>query len=168
MDWITLENMIGEIVPNCLKFFLSLCAYDSISSIQNITLESIRDIERHMNSRLEEVQQLDCCHANAYKTQNIFKLLPGHKTFLLSMSTYKKVNIYSSENQELHTQFPVLNALVRNSIQNEANHKNHANYDDLIRYFGTYVYLMAGRSCYEFLRLNLGLPSAKTVCKFET
>lgn len=161
MDWQKLEAVIGEKVPNCLKQFLSVCAYDSISSIQNINSESIREIESHMNTCLESVQQLDCCHSNAYKSQTAFKLLPGHKDFLLSMSTYKHAN------SEQRSKFPVLNAMIRNSFQNATCHKNHATYDDFMRYFATYVFLTAGRSCYEFLRANLGLPSTKTVCKLK-
>lgn len=166
MDWKKIEDVIGESVPNCLKQFLSVCAYDSLYSIQNINLESIRDIENHMNTCLESVHNLDCCHSNAYKTQTTFKLLPGHKDFLLSMSTYKTFG--SHLNSEQPPNFPVLDAMIRNSFQNAACHKNHATYDDLIRYFATYVFLMAGRSCYEFLRANLGLPSTKTVCKYKT
>lgn len=60
---------------------------------------------------------------------------------------------------------PVFNAMVETSVNNAKRDKNHAQYDDVIRYFSTYIYLSAGRSSYEVLNHNLPLPSTKTVCK---
>lgn len=170
MNWIKLEKIIGESVPDCVKTFLSACAYDSFLSLQNISLESIEEIERHMNNCPEKIESLKCCHSSAYKSQDEFKLLPGHKDFLLSISKYKfnldsahKVDSKDTRNATLPV---VLRAMVEMCMQNAGTNKHHSQYNDLIRYFSTYVFLLAGRSCYEFLRSNLELPSTKTVCKF--
>lgn len=167
MNWQKLEEIIGESVPNCLKTFLSLCAYDTLASIQNISIESIQDIERHMSTCTDAVQLLDCCHSEIYKNQREFKLLPGHRDFLLSMSSYRKNDFTASQSPEQTSTFPVLQAMILTTNQNMQNNKHHAHYNELIRYFSTYVYLLAGRACYEFLRSNLGLPSTKTVCKLN-
>lgn len=173
MNWTKLEKIIGESVPNCVKFFLSVCVYDTLTSIQNISLESIDDIENHMNICTEALQGLDCCHADAYKTQSKFKLLPGHRDFLLSMSKYKSNNSQKDDsldkqNTNQNSSLPVvLQAMIQTSQQNAGTNKYNAHYNDLIRYFATYVFLLAGRSCYEFLKRNLQLPSTKTVCKFK-
>lgn len=173
MNWTKVEKLIGESVPNCVKTFLSVCAYDTLTSIQNISLKSIEDIENHMSTCTEAVQGLDCCHAIAYKTQKQFKLLPGHKDFLLSMCKYKlnnsqKDDSLDTQNTDQNSSLPVvLQAMIQTSQQNAGTNKHHAHYNDLIRYFSTYVFLLAGRSCYEFLRSNLELPSTKTVCKFK-
>lgn len=60
----------------------------------------------------------------------------------------------------------VLQAMIQSYQQNARNDKFHAQYNDLIRYFATYVFLLAGRSCYEFLKSNIALPSTKTVREY--
>lgn len=170
MNWIKLEKIIGESVPNCIKTFLSVCAYDSFLSLKNISLESIDEIERYMNRYPEKIQSLDCCHSSTYKSQVQFKLLPGHKDFILSISKYK-LNLGSAQNVDSadmgNATLPiVLQEMIKTCMQNAGTNKHHVQYNDLIRYFSTYVFLLAGRSCYEFLRSNLELPSTKTVCKF--
>lgn len=170
MDWLKLEEIIRENVPKCVKTFLSACAYDTFLSIQNISCESIHEIERHINTCPEVIQTLDCCHSDVYKNQSHFQLLPGHKDFILSMSKYnfgwfKKVGFSRTQNPEQNSTLPVvLQAMIQTTHNNAEICKHHAHYDDLIRYFSTYVFLLSGRSCYEFLRTNLNLPSTKTVC----
>lgn len=173
MDWKKLEEIITESVPNCVKLFLSLCGYDTFLSLKNMSLESIEIIENHLSSCSDAIQDLECCHSNYYKTQNEFKLLPGHRDFILSISKYE-FNVFqnalrnSTADSNLNPAYPVmLQAMITTYQQNAECNKHHARYDDLMRYFSTYVYLMAGRSSYEFLKSNLPLPSTKTACRFE-
>lgn len=142
-----MEEIIGESVPNCIKTFLSVCAYDTFSSLQNISPESLNEIERLMNIKTEAIQGLDCCHSIVYKSQNQFKLLPGHRVFLLSMSTYKFINtqIDDSTATQSSTLPVVLQAMIQTCLQNSGSNKYHAHYNDLIRYFAMYVFLSAGR-----------------------
>lgn len=162
MNWLKLETLIGENVPNCLKTFLSECAYDTFLSIQNISNASLSEIERHMNACVKVVQNLDCCHADTYKNQSNFKLLPGHRDFLLSISKYKFQEIDSDKKSPLPV---ILQAMIDTSQQNSGRNKRNYNYSDLVRFFSTYTYLSAGRSYYEFLRSNLDLPAISTVCE---
>lgn len=127
-----------------------------------------------MRTCTEVIQELECCHADVYKTQDQLKLLPGHRDFLLSISKYKfgaskEFGSKVLQESEQKSALPVvLQAMIETSQQNAGINKHHAHYNDLIRYFATYAFLSAGRSCYEFLRSNLDLPSTKTVCKFKT
>lgn len=56
--------------------------------------------------------------------------------------------------------------MVKIARQNADKDKNHAQYSDSIRFSATYVFLLGGRSAYEFLNSNLPLPSTKTIRKF--
>lgn len=168
-----IEKTIGESVPTCLKTFLLACGYSSFSSILHISHESICDIEHHMETHVktcpEVLQTLDCCYSEVYKSQTYFKLMPGHKDFLLSLGEYavgvaQKGGPTVKQNSFLPI---ILQEMVRTSQQNVESEEHHALYSDLIRYFSTYTFLLSGHSCYEFLKRNLDLPSTKTVCKYQ-
>lgn len=41
MNWVKLENIIGEKVPGCVKKVLDVCGYDTFMSISGIKDDSI-------------------------------------------------------------------------------------------------------------------------------
>lgn len=162
MNWVKLENIIGEKVPGCVKKVLDVCGYDTLMSIFGIKDDSISQIEDIMNGQFgSTIQSFDCSHAEYYKQQTRFRFLPGHADFLRAIS---KLEFPNSNNEAMNESTPTLQAMV-NEFQN-ATGRNRAKYSDFVRYFATYIFLKAGRSCYEFLNSNLPLPSVKTVCKY--
>lgn len=164
MDWQKMEKVIGETVPSCLKKLLIVCGYDTFSSITGIQNESILSIEKIVNDNFHStVQSFDCSHADYYKNQAEFKFLPGHTDFLRGISKYK-FTVQESVVQSATEFQPILQAMIDNLHHSAGKHR--AKYSDLIRYFATYVFLKAGRSCYEFLQCNLPLPSTKTIRKY--
>lgn len=165
MNWPKLETIIGETVPNCLKKVLTVCGYDTFSSITGIQNESILDIETIVNNNFRAtIQSFDCSHSDYYKNQAEFKFLPGHSDFLRGISKYKFTTVQNSVDQSVTEFQPILQGMLDNLHQSTG--KNWAKYSNLIKYFATYVFLKAGRSCYEFLQSNLPLPSSKTICKY--
>lgn len=163
MDWQKLETVIGETVPSCLKKVLTVCGYDTFSSITGIQNESILDIEKIMDGNFHAtIQSFDCSHADYYKNLAEFKFLPGHSDFLRGISKYKFTTVQNEYSRNTEYQ-PILQGML--DYLRQSTGKTHAKYSDLIRYFATYIFLKAGRSCYEFLRINLPLPSSKTICK---
>lgn len=167
MNWSFLENVLGETVPACIKKILYTCGYNTIASLRNINENSVLKIEEFINeSGCEVIKTLDCCFAEVYQKQNIFKLLPGHNALLLEFPKY-----LSSQQQHVSCAMPkknyslILNKLIETAENNANKDKNNYKYDDIIRYFATYVYILCGKYCYEFLCHNLPLPSTKTVCK---
>lgn len=74
-------------------------------------------------------------------------------------SGISKVN-FTAQNSDFS---PILQSMVNDFHREKGNHR--AKYSDFNRYFATYIFLKAGRSCYEFLCNNLPLPSVKTVCE---
>lgn len=49
--------------------------------------------------------------------------------------------------------------------RNQGKSKNARQYNDAIRLFSTYIFLLCGRTCYETLSKSLPMPSTKTICK---
>lgn len=164
MDWHKIENIINEPLPECVKKILSFCGYDSMMSLKRINCESVEQIQRQINSHfLHGIRELTCCHSDFYAQQIEFEFLPGHLDLILALPHYLKSETQSTDpvpNIEYST---VLNSMVRTAVENSDRGRNQ--YDDIIRLFSTYTYLMCGRSCYEFLNHNLPLPSTSTVCK---
>lgn len=76
MDWQKLESVIGETVPDCLKKVLTVCGYDTFSSLMGIQNESILCIEKIVNDHFRAtIANFDCCHAEFYKKSAEFKFL---------------------------------------------------------------------------------------------
>lgn len=169
MNWLKIEEIIGEPLPICIKKIMSSCAYDTFMSLKSITLESCVEIETHINANSRSIiQDLDCCHSDYYKKQDQFKLLPGHRDLITSLS---KIDLVSKDNcgnsyDVTHkSKFScVLEELIKTAIENAD--RDCPKYGDTIRWFATYIFLLCGRSCYEMLNHNLPLPSTKTICEY--
>lgn len=171
MNWNRFENFLGEEMPRCVKIALNISGYDTITSICEINVNSVGEIEKHINknSRYELMQKIQCNHSEYYKKIKEFQFLPGHKTVILALPKYAsqfqqlKSNISDFGNGD-HFPF-ILNEMNRTAEMNQFKDANHATYSDTIRFFATYVFLLCGCSCYDMLRVNLPLPSTKTICE---
>lgn len=83
------EDIIGECIPICIKNILLSCGYDTVLSLENISIVNLKEIESHMNTHCRDViQKFDCCHGEFYKAQTNFKLLPGHRSLILAVSKH--------------------------------------------------------------------------------
>lgn len=178
-DWKNLENCMGFEVPISLKYILLKCGYDSIISIRQICEERIEElqnfIEKNKNEILfnEKYNMLD--DINTYQTQRKFEFLPGHKNILLDLP--KHIQMMQSKNALESALFQnvacdnedeyslILRELIKSAKRNQNKSKHAFNYNDTIKYFSTYIFLLCGRTCYETLCKNLPIPSTKTVCK---
>lgn len=178
-DWKNLENCMGFEVPISLKYILLKCGYDSIISIRQICEERIEElqnfIEKNKNEILfnEKYNMLD--DINTYQTQRKFEFLPGHKNILLDLP--KHIQMMQSKNALESALFQnvacdnedeyslILRELIKSAKRNQNKSKHVFNYNDTIKYFSTYIFLLCGRTCYETLCKNLPIPSTKTVCK---
>lgn len=169
MNWNKLENIIDDPIPQCVKTILTVCGYDSFTSIQHISAERICEMEKFVNKNFRvAIQELNCCHSNTYKNMNQFEFLPGHKTFILASAKRvgKWQECFEKTKQSKEFSF-IMEKLKETADYNAMRDKYHAKYCDAIRFFATYVFILCGRSCYEFLNSNLPLPSTSTICKFK-
>lgn len=172
MIWKKIENLLGESLPICIKKVLIFSGYDTLSSLQSISPDSITRIENYMDQNGENIiQGLDCCYHDSYKEQKKFKFLPGHYDFLLILS--KNITHYITNERTCLKQAVehnlglsvIMKELIYTSLRNETVDKNNAQYSDIVRNFAIYIFILCGRSCYEVLYENLPIPSISTICK---
>lgn len=184
--WSDLENYNHIEVPMCLKVLLWKSGYDTMLSLKYICEESITEIEKliqkHKNKILFDDNNMHD-YLYHYKRQDKFAFLPGHRSILLDLpQSIKKmqlentlygdgsINIMTNTSMESSkdktSEYSViLNELINTAKRNQNKPKNAYQYDDLIKHFSTYIFLLCGRTCYETLNKNLPIPSTKTICK---
>lgn len=192
MFWLKVEEIIGENIPMCIKKILLSCGYDTMLSLQNISLGTVERIEKHVNEHICNIaQEFDCCHKDFYMKQTVFKFLPGHCDLLITLSRVlsnstcnreqdpvyqldhgrniepKYESLHFTNTIKNHPSLSViLKELIMTAVRNGLKGNTNSQYTDVIRYFATYIYIIGGRACYEVLYKNLPLPSVSTVCKF--
>lgn len=170
-------------LPNCIKTILSHAGYDNLFVISGLNEQSVAQTEEYVNSNGNGIiENLDCCHADEYKSSianKSFKFLPGHKKLILMVGEIVAKSIASQEDHRDSQMTNIWNALdsfepalpnilkllIKEALKNIQVTDNLNRYDDIIKYFAIYVYLMCGRQCYEVLSSNLAMPAASTVGK---
>lgn len=80
-----MEKFTGDKYPNCVKDLLTLVAYDTIHSLNEINQQRLEEIEQFLTSQKEFIQKLNCCRSDYYKSLEVFKFLPGHATIILAL-----------------------------------------------------------------------------------
>lgn len=130
-----------------------------------LNAESIDDLEKFIcenNSILDQI---------SYEEQDIFKLKPGHKCFMLELPNQiremtEKEDHHSTESFSFDrpsTFSHLLRMLINNAKHNSNKDPKGYRYDECIRYFATYIYIMCGKACYETLSANLPIPKPQTI-----
>lgn len=96
-EWSNLENFVGHKLPMFLKLLLSRSGYDCMLSVKQITNEKIDELAKYIDKNknkilckiIKDLEQLNYCDdsLSAYKEQEVFDFLPGHRTILLIVTT---------------------------------------------------------------------------------
>lgn len=107
---------------------LSYCGYDTVLSLQRITLETVERIENHMNEHKHDIMQsFDCCHEQFYKEQTLFKFLPGHCDLLLTLS--RLYSNYYSRYLDRHDQQNDNNAIRNGTLNGTISEQMYESFD---------------------------------------
>lgn len=185
--FIHLENFIGQNVPDILKLLLYVSGYDTLISIKQLTSTKIANLEQWINKSLHEGYSglVKIFENNAYnesvlykdiiKRKGNFEFLPGHRDILSSLP--KMITDMQAGNTADGTQriiqendvskySVILTKLIESANKNFNKSKYAYQYNDTLKYFATYVFLLCGRMCYETLSKNLPIPSTKTIRKY--
>lgn len=59
----------------------------------------------------------------------------------------------------------IMKTFIESAQSNYGRHPNGLRYNDINRYFSTFVYLFCGKSCYETLSANLPIPQVNSIRK---
>lgn len=189
-EWFKLENFVGHKLPIFLGLLLSRSGYDCILSVKQLTNEKIDELEKYIEKNknkmlckiITDLEESNYCDdsLSAYKEQELFEFLPGHRTILLSLrDNIERMQLQvlndasngvhkfmTEEVRELTGEYSVILTELLKTAKNNSNKSKHAyQYNDIVRYYSTYIFLLCGRTCYETLNKNLPIPSTKTICK---
>lgn len=142
---------------------MELSGFENESSLKSIHSEIIADIENYANENPAILEN------TAYKNISKFKFKPGHKLLLLQLPNQIKILRESQTNksQESRTNdfSQVLKTFIDTAESNFGKPPNGFRYDEINRYFSTFVYLLCGKACYDTLSANLPIPSSHTIRK---
>ncbi|XP_055308257.1 uncharacterized protein LOC129572338 [Sitodiplosis mosellana] len=193
-EWSNLENFVRHNVPMFLKLLLWQCGYDCMLSVKQITNETLDKLEKYIEKNknkilckvIADLDELKYCDdsLSAYKDQDVFEFLPGHRIILLGLRDnieymqshalndglkgFDKLMTNAGTNvvHEHTGEYSVILTELLKTAKNNSNKSKHAyQYNDIVRYFSTYIFLLCGRTCYETLSKNLPIPSTKTILR---
>lgn len=125
--------------------------------------ESIEAIEQFAN------EDRTVLKGTSYENMKEFKFKSGHKITLLHLAS--KANDLLEAAAVGNQQYKmcdfslILKTFIETAEANSGKNLNAFRYDEINRYFSTFVYLFCGRACYETLSANLPIPQAITIRK---
>lgn len=154
----------------CLKSVLINSGYDNIPSLMCVSDEQLTNLEKHVEENRWITDELTCSHAKSYGTLTKFQFLPGHRVTLLDWCQNKltcnepdnETSKFTVDNAAFS---PVLRELIAYALSNHQKPPNSHRFSQLLMDFSIYIYIMAGKACYEILCANLPLPKSGTVGK---
>lgn len=164
---------------DCLKLILINSGYDNLSSLKCINQERLNELEKHIDKNRENfeasLEVLTCDHKNRYLEQKTFQFLPGHSAVMLDWRQNEIQNRVQDEVQNKtktvnkeHPAFTrILKEIIASALTNHTKTANLHRFSEILMDFSIYLFITAGRSCYETLSANLPLPQAGTICKLE-
>lgn len=100
-----------------------------------------------------------------------FAFKPGHKSAIIHLANQTK--LLEKVEADVNMQYKmsdfslILKTFIETAESNYGRDPKGFRYNDINRYFSTFVYLFCGRACYETLSANLPIPQADTIRKFE-
>lgn len=142
-----MRETLGENVPNDIIEILTNSGFDNILAMTELGKEDIVAIEKYSGK----------------------VLLPGHQKFIVALGKQAKVYEESLGKVKKESEFDfsattfIMQELLKTAAQNANVAPARYRYSEVVQWFSTYIFLVGGRSAYEFLASNLPLPSVSTV-----
>lgn len=109
--------------------------------------------------------------SNQTRIPQHFKVVDEIQTLLnknknLQTTIQNLLNPIVAPAQDSVTSYDVLNLLVKTAKENQKTKQNGYRYDDVIKKFSSYIFMLSGRLCYETLSKNIGLPSPSSISRY--
>lgn len=137
--------------------------FDCDLALNGLNSDNVNEIEHYV----EENRHL--LLGTPYENVQTFAFRPGHRMLLTNIPKYlHDLTVKSAKKiQEVFPAYQNLSLIMKSLLETtESNNRKHPNthrYNETIRYFSTYVYLMCGRACYDTLCANLPIPKSDTI-----
>lgn len=118
-------------------------------------------------STLRVLNQQDSTYSSHYSSNKSSDLIVP-EAILQKFPFIRTLVIYSNIIGNSNHDFTLLNIILNNMIKNLITQVNGYRYDQVVRQFATSLYILGGRTAYEFIRLNIPgfLPSIQTIQSF--
>lgn len=151
----------------CLKLFLINSGYDSLSSLKCINSVLLVELEQYVGENRWMMENLNCSNITVYEKQDKFNFLPGHRTLLLDWCQNGLKNISSETVTYKHPAFPpILRELINCALSNHMEPPNSRRFSEKLMSFAVYLYIMAGKACYETICANLLFQKQEPFVRF--
>lgn len=161
------ENSFDEKIPSDIAHILYECGFDTKTSLLNIDEGTITEIEEFINGNRQILRK------TTYDGVGVFKFKPGHKRFILNLSRHITTCMLLNsekirENECDSNDFTyILKELIETAKLNSGRDPRGFRYNESIRYYSTFIYLLCGKACYEALSANLPIPQPNTIRKSD-
>lgn len=84
--WYQYEKHFREKLPPCVVTLLKECGHNFMSTLRDFDAQNLQECEEYINLILRDlIDSLECCNADTYKNQAVFKFLPAHRNLLLGL-----------------------------------------------------------------------------------
>lgn len=152
---------MGGEIPQCVLTILEVTGFDEKIALKTVNVDEIQNFlqENWLTFRNK-------FKGTAYANEETFKILPGHRHIISNLpNVIGDIGSDDSGAKDWSSFSVVLQSLIETAESNANKEPKQHRYNEIIRYFSTYLYLMSGKSCYETLSANLPIPKASTICK---
>lgn len=159
-----LEEVLKEPINIDIINILTRSGFDSKVALSCLNLDSIIEIEQYAN------EDRSVLEGTSYQNMKTFMFKPGHKIVILNLAEQIKILQKSEDDGNSHGKMSdfsiVLKTFIDTAESNLEKDPRGFRYNEINRYFSTFVYLFCGKACYETLSANLPIPQACTIRKF--
>lgn len=161
---------------SCLKNILINCGYDNTASLKCIIPDHLLEIDEYVDQNRHVISSLNCAHSKIYEAQGKFRLLPGHRSYILKwIQTQNETTDITKHQSQVDKNLiridnpafsPIMMELIRSALENHSRSPNARRFSEMLMNFSIHVYIMAGRACYEMISANIPIPKATTICEY--
>lgn len=159
-----LQKLLKEPIHIDIINILVRSGFDSKSALLGINTNIvIQEIEQYAN------EDRSVLEGTSYQNMKTFMFKPGHKHTILYLAEQVKLLDKADADENKEHNMSDFSIVLRTFIETvETNYERDPRgfrYNDINRYFSTFIYLFCGRACYETLSANLPMPQASSIRK---
>lgn len=168
-----MDDILWKTFPGCVcaKKILIESGYDNKCSLLCLNEDKLNELEDQIgrDGRMP-IRGLRCDHSNIYDGQQKFKILLGHRLLILKWC-HDLIEGEDSSNETFKINHPafsqIMVEIIHSALTNHNKTRNIRRFSDLLMQFSIYLYIMAGKACYEIICANLPLPKANTISTYS-
>lgn len=148
-------------IPESVVYILCESGFTSVAALKNINHDTVKSIEHYVDDNFDSL----IGGLRDYKRNRPFKLKPGHAMAIESIpELLSQTTIIEKSKTIVPNDFQfVLKWLIESAEKNSGREPKGRRFDETVKLFATYLYIMSGRACYDTLSANLPLPQTTTI-----